>query len=805
MGCLLQRAVVTVRAVEVLVPRFHSRTEAESCRSCRQARCKIAPLLFVAVCALGHSQRTLHVQRSGVAGCCRGEFFAFREQSGGVNLAHGMLPLENVNACRHAFTRNAICIQGLCQRARQAGQPRQVPHGLYLRLGKMACGRGQQHSVAITHHSIQQFLAEQSCHLGCGVLHRVGGLQQTGRLHAQPGCQTGLQQLLAKLGLHGGVRHQRQAAAACVAQLACSVFEVFALVLLVQADQPQKGRGLARLGLGGRYQRLLGLLCVPRLELRHRHVQQRLVVGLVRVQNFLQQRNGSFVVFLLVGGLGPLQGGLVRVGRHCCVQYRKALTKVPVGTMPKLTREIVLVVAVGFVLRTVRRFYNTGALIFSGLVYYRHPSASQLRQFSSEYASASKKKKKAAQQQSTDQQVQLRQRREDTQDFTISKDAPVTLEPGVVDNGTFKNLHFCEELDDVVSLFFASLLAFAICAGLAALTQTPLALHTAYAWWIFVAVGWTAKVLVSLTLLYRNEELAILLFLFTSSFMLSLSAVLGSEVYLDVSLRDAYEDLAARIALYSNSLSVDIRLPAFRTLQALGAAALGVVATTLAFPAFRFARCHAGVMKSYSDRPALMVLFQINFFFPLLCSLLFIPALGRDVFVTADDPEERSFQQRRFENVRLLLMCVACLLRLGLVRPYMQAFFNTASDRLDNLAKATEKKLYASAVQRYTGNIFLFSCAAGLQLLAPFAMTFLVLLLQKAKGGYGWYSWQDDLPKLPPLLEGAALDNALPVFGPVFFRELCGFVAWWMCTTSAMMSLVGMAFRRFGLPLPGSS
>ena len=86
-----------------------------------------------------------------------------------------------------------------------------------------------------------------------------------------------------------------------------------------------------------------------------------------------------------------------------------------------------------------------------------------------------------------------------------------------------------------------------------------------------------------------------------------------------------------------------------------------------------------------------------------------------------------------FEVVRIALVLLVCVVRLSMVRPYLQAHLNMAHDRVVALRREPGR-ITAADLQKLVVRVYFYLCVVALQYLAPLVVLLFTTLMLKTLG-----------------------------------------------------------------------
>lgn len=437
--------------------------------------------------------------------------------------------------------------------------------------------------------------------------------------------------------------------------------------------------------------------------------------------------------------------------------------------------DLVVVCTLAFAVRALTKMVSLAHWSLRGLHYYPHPTMTDLRAIAAKETKAPKALPSS-----------------EFQDFTLARSARIPLEVSAISKGSLLGLPFYAHLEEILFFTAGCLVSLAVSEVLCVVRGEEPTQHHFVLLWCTLSVSWTIKRLFERTLLYRGEEFGISVYTGTTLFMLSMAVLLSGSDGFDFHFEKAYKDAEVRVANNADWLPSVARLPALSTCRALAALLCAPLAVMLAYCAVRLGRCYSQAQSTQHSILARFLLLS-DAVMSLLVAAAWLPAFGRSAFIPLYlSVEEYKEWSLFFDNVRLWLLAFACLARLACLRVYMRSFLASAEDRLLRLMgeRGLEKKSRVSAnmVQQAVGNVFIFTCGAAVQLLAPVALTIAALVVFKTQGGMGFYMHQSPVP-------APARDDFL-IFSPLFYRELCGFACWWIWTATAGIAVVSSVYRR---------
>lgn len=475
--------------------------------------------------------------------------------------------------------------------------------------------------------------------------------------------------------------------------------------------------------------------------------------------------------------------------------------------------QLVLTMIVASFLHKVAPYYSLGRwLVTSGLQRYLPPSDKLLRPHISTPTPASKLSKKkatnhrekvlASPNSTTEELIAAISYDPNTldQNQAVPKSASIKLASSPLKwNSDVDLLHFSSELEFMVNLTLAAIVVFSL--TFLYLSLWPAAAATEYnlsVIWLVVVVGYTFKVLFSLTRIYLSEELAhqrSLVIVFTTLlFVCALGVLLIDESVLNFGLETSHQNISLSMSLLLEAFVKDGRdfqiLPmwSFKILMALLCSVLSMV---LIFPGFRFADTHFSTIY-HSKAPLFKTLLHANYIAPMFCLSLWIRPLTQDMVAEKSHVNVLGMFEVPYDTFRVWVLLGVCVLRVVLFRSYLQSHLDTAKWKVENL-RHEQGRITILQLRKKVSNIFMFYAALGVQYIAPYIILLSVTLLIYAC-----------IPLANPLEVPTADAGKNQVnifrrsgFGISMFQGCVAFICWWVCFTNAVTSGFGAVLKEF--------
>ena len=313
--------------------------------------------------------------------------------------------------------------------------------------------------------------------------------------------------------------------------------------------------------------------------------------------------------------------------------------------------------------------------------------------------------------------------------------------------------------------------------------NTPTTTPSAAFFLSIIGLGVFVQKLVALISHFRGFELSLAL---ASGAISALGSLLclstkegGPFVFaLDSTLTDA----GARIRTMATAVGMEAPLPEDGGQRALAFSkvAMGIVCgagTTLCFfSAWRIGTSYTEALSSATGSPLRRALLHADFFWPALVSALCI----RPLYLAAGVPASQ------WGCWLCLALGVQSVLRLCALRPHLQAYLDRAYAYVLALPSGAEKLISARTIGSRIGTIYRYFGVVVLQLLASAGWVFCLFVVLKLRGGVSWD------PRMPPSAGGE--DD---LFTPDVYREVLGFVAWWLSSAYFVLSASALLASRY--------
>ncbi|CAH8675378.1 unnamed protein product [Schistosoma rodhaini] len=335
-------------------------------------------------------------------------------------------------------------------------------------------------------------------------------------------------------------------------------------------------------------------------------------------------------------------------------------------------------------------------------------------------------------------------------------------------------------------------------------------------------------------------------FLVAATLFLSLDGTL-----VDFGLQAAYGNLT--FGEFSSSRTPIISWGAFHFILAVIACIIG---SLFVYPGIKFGKIYLDTVKQCPMSVIKRIILHLNFICPIIPILLWLIPITDHIsnslitLTHSNSLIEKPFLitiinfvsnlfMKHLDSIRLIVSLAVVLFRLSTVRWTLQAYLNSAQDKLDRFtheAGQTSNK----EVQRLVASIFYCLNLVALQYISPCFLFLCLLCLYKNLSGLSWlpydyhqqqYIYSSDTLNVLPSFVSNIQNNLTNFFltdfmnqnnftswstvfmqaryifsqimdhflfhGMIIARGIFGFLVWWTLTSWQLMCFLGLAYHRF--------
>ncbi|XP_076354715.1 transmembrane protein 161-like emei isoform X1 [Tachypleus tridentatus] len=416
-------------------------------------------------------------------------------------------------------------------------------------------------------------------------------------------------------------------------------------------------------------------------------------------------------------------------------------------------------------------------------------------------------------------------------EFLVPKNLQMVLDSAVVQPVELFQLHFYTEyqwlLDFSVCAIFVYFVTELYYFLLAPSDEINLSML-----WCMLVIGFSLKVLFSVTALYFSGEealgersLCLMAGLFF--FVVAMAVLITDENILEFGLDAAYTSFNESAYTFLENQGLNSSGPTSQLMFKLMLAVwCGFIGAFFTFPGFRFARMHQDSLTYCDGSPVQKLILHLSFLSPMLVTLLWVKPISRDYLTQKTWPgmKETIMTPSMFETTRIVVIVVVVIFRFILMPRYLQSYLNLAPQKLEKLRKEAGR-ISNIDLQRMVARIFYYLCVVTLQYLAPLLLCLFTTFLLKTLGEYQWSSYfslvlegegRSSKPSVKQATErlshtdndsilgtsqqiSLAMTSLKQIFTPVLYRGVFGFMTWWLCTVWFTTSVIGLIYHSYFL------
>ena len=405
--------------------------------------------------------------------------------------------------------------------------------------------------------------------------------------------------------------------------------------------------------------------------------------------------------------------------------------------------------------------------------------------------------------------------------LTVPKSTALHLEAAVIDSVDILPLHFYLEYQWLVDFSFCGLIVYATTDVYYTLFGPANEFNLSMMWCLLM-VGFSIKVLYSLTAIYfRTEEAGerILCVVFAFFFLvLAMGVLIIDEDTLEFNLISGYRSFSSEANTFLKKQGMESAGPAtltsFRIVLAFVSCFLGAFLT---FPGLRLAKMHSDAIKYAAGNPFKQLALYFNMIFPLIITLMWVKPVSRQYLVERTYSGRNLITNEQFDAVRIIVLFAFCLVRFLLCWSHLQAHLNLAYEKALEIRKEAGR-ISVVELQRVVARVFFYLCVVALQYLAPLILLLSCVFMLKTLGEYSFEeSFDIQLPTLARNRSAINQSSADPsnfisstseefslalaslkqIFTPLYFRGLFSFLCWCICTCWFTTSAFGLVYYSY--------
>jgi len=405
--------------------------------------------------------------------------------------------------------------------------------------------------------------------------------------------------------------------------------------------------------------------------------------------------------------------------------------------MAVLGVQIVITMVMASVMTKIGPFMSFARWILTSnsLVRYLHPSDEELKQLEIKAPTQTKRQRQKQEQIKLDEQ----------NIFQVPKQNDIDLETTQVTLADVVQLPFYSEYQWLLDFAFYAIFVYFITEVYISFFPTKSAQEVNLSMvWCALAVGFAYKILTSLTSLYFKSEEAgersLVMSMGVVYLLLAMLILTIDESKLETGLDEAYASFNESAANFlTENIGLESSGPASKwVLKFFIALWCGCIGALFTFPGLRIARMQWEALSFTDDR---LVTWKLNMAFisPLFLTVMWIKPLSRDYLT------ERTFKgmtqplltSNQFETLRLYMVVIVILFRLGVMPRYLQSYLNMAFTKHEEL-KQEAGKISNIDLQKMVARVFYYTAVVTLQYVAPLIMILFLSLMYKTMGGGSW-------------------------------------------------------------------
>lgn len=359
--------------------------------------------------------------------------------------------------------------------------------------------------------------------------------------------------------------------------------------------------------------------------------------------------------------------------------------------------------------------------------------------------------------------------------------------------------------------------------------------------WALLVVGYSLKILWSLTAIYFKNEQSIgersVCIVSGCFFMLiAMVVLLTKETYLEFGLDDAYRSLnRSVIALMDNhiptqdSSKVQSKPISYILVKLMIAALCALTGVLFTFPGFRYGQLYHSIMDSNETSALRQTFLRLNYLCPLFIALLWVKPIARDQFLGQNILQ---VDDDSFNSIRIYIVLIANIFRFHLLPDFVCTFLQSSKNKLARIrfrgGTTTNKE-----VQVTIASIYNYTNVVVIQYILPILISLFTGLVLKFLGGISWIPYKTNselshtlssqntsaihgemndnstqtqglnnpymssMQKLLGMVVSVKLDEFKCVLSTEVFKGMFGFATWWLHFTWFCTTTMGLIYHTY--------
>lgn len=414
--------------------------------------------------------------------------------------------------------------------------------------------------------------------------------------------------------------------------------------------------------------------------------------------------------------------------------------------------------------------------------------------------------------------------KEDTGTFTIPRNTPITLDTTKVEAIDLIHLHYYGEYLWIMDFAISAVVVYI-------LTEIYYVFGSANEvnisiLWCLLAIGFCIRILVSQTAAYfkaedGGERILIVIFGFFC-LVIAMAILVVDDSILEFGLETGYNNFSDGAFLLLEKQGVESAGPVhYLTFKIILAFVCAIIGALMTFPGIRMSKLHIDALKYSKENPAKQVLLHLNFILPFIILFLWVKPVGRDILCGLHwKITTKVFTESVFDNVRIVIFAVLCILRLLLLPTHIQSHLNSAYEKVESIRKESGRVSNVE-IKQMVSRVFYFVNVVVIQYLVPVIILLFMAFMYKTLGEYSWSDTFGENAanyvgsfrkeqivsnvtaagnKTETIVDNAeafsiAFSDLRAVFTPLFYRGILSFLTWWICASWTLAMTFGLYYH----------